>query len=54
MKHRKLLSLGPDATSPVAPTISLGSRPNPSGLRGWVANPGTPQPPRSGPAGWIA
>lgn len=53
MKHRKLLSLGPDATAPVAPTPS-GARPNPSGLRGWVANPSKPQPPRDGLAGWIA
>lgn len=54
MKHRKLLSLGVDATAPVAPASLSAPRANPPGLRGWIANPSTPREPRGGFSGWIA
>ncbi len=53
MKHRKLLSLGVDATAPVTPPPAA-PRANPSGLRGWIANPSPPRPLRTGLTGWIA
>lgn len=57
MKHRKLLTLGVDATAPVAPMPNPGPRANPTRLRGWVANPSRPRPTSQAPvglSGWIA
>jgi len=56
MKHRKLLSLGVDATAPVIPPPAA-PRANPSGLRGWIANPSPPRTTSQVPdglSGWIA
>lgn len=53
MKHRKLLSLGVDATAPVTQPPAA-PRANPSGLRGWIANPSRSRASNPGLTGWIA
>ena len=58
MKHRKLLSLGVDATAPVIPPPAAPQRGHlPPQTGGWIANPSPPRTTSQVPdglSGWIA